>query len=108
MKKTHPENSLVVHVGRRIRELRLEQGISLRNFGNRSGVHPFHVMAIELGQVAANARTLRSIATALGVTSSDLLNHDVESDLGAILETMRLRPETIHVVHERVRILVQN
>jgi transcriptional regulator with XRE-family HTH domain len=103
------DDSLVSQVGMRIRKLRTEQGISLRDFGKQAGVHPFHVMAIELGQLAANTRTLRSIAKGLGVAPLDLLNHDTEeSDIGFIVELMRRNPEVVGTIRERVRILVEN
>lgn len=87
---------LVAHVGQRIRRLRLARGESLRVFGARADVHPFHVNAIELGQLAANAKTLRSIAAALGVKPADILNHGADGDdMGAITELLRLHPEQI-------------
>lgn len=104
----YAEDSLVVKVGIRIRALRTERKVSLRDFGKQAGVHPFHVMAIELGQLAANTKTLSKIAKALGVTSADLLNHDANNDIGAILEIMRLRPSAIRFVRDRARPLVEN
>jgi transcriptional regulator with XRE-family HTH domain len=105
---TYAPDSLVVKVGIRIRSLRTERKISLRDFGKQAGVHPFHVMAIELGQLAASTKTLRKIAKALGVTSADLLNHNADNDIGVILEIMRLRPETIKFIGDRARPLVLN
>ena len=66
LRRQYAEDSLVVRVGMRMRKLRIEQGISLRDFGKQAGVHPFHVMAIELGQLAANTKTLRAIEKPLG------------------------------------------
>jgi hypothetical protein len=72
-------------------------------------VHPFHVMAIELGQVATNTKTLRAIAKALGVTPLDLLNHDAENDdIGHIVELLRKHPDYIRQVIVRVKPLVEN
>lgn len=105
----YAEDSLVVRVGMRIRKLRMEQGLSLRDFGARAGVHPFHVMAIELGQLAANTKTLRLIAEALGVEPLDLLNHDIDrDDIGHLVELMRTQPESVGKIMQRVRPLVQN
>lgn len=85
----------------------MEQGISLRNFGKQAGVHPFHVMAIELGRVAANVTTLRAIAKALGVVPLDLLNYDAENDdIGYVVELMRKKPDQVPKVMLRVRPLV--
>jgi transcriptional regulator with XRE-family HTH domain len=109
LRKQYEEGSLVVRVGMRIRKLRNEQGISLRDFGKRAGVHPFHVMAIELGQLAANTKTLRSIAKALGVAPLDLLNHDPENDdMGHLVELMRKEPDYVQKIKLRVKPLVVN
>ncbi len=107
-KATYESDSLVVKVGKRIRALRMAQRLSLRDFGKLAGVHPFHVMAAELGQVAINTKTLGAIAKALGVTPADLLNVDVEADLGFVLELMRTRPEVVAEVGKRARGLVVN
>ena len=102
-------DSLVVRVGVRIRKLRMGQGLSLRHFGKHAGVHPFHVMAIELGQVAANAITLQSIACALGVAPLDLLNHGAENDdMGHLVELMRKDPDYIQKIKIKVQPLVEN
>ncbi len=100
-RKQYPEDSLVVRVGMRIRKLRLEQHISIRDFGKKAGLNPFHVMAIELGQLAANTRTLRLIASALGVSSLDILNCDAENDdLGYLIELMRTKPKAVQALKE--------
>jgi transcriptional regulator with XRE-family HTH domain len=104
IKKQYTEDSLVAKVGKRIRALRTEQGVSLREFGKQAGLHPFHVMAIELGQLAANTKTLRAIAKQLGVAPIDLLNHDVEgNDIGFLLELMRTNPECIPLVKKAAK-----
>jgi transcriptional regulator with XRE-family HTH domain len=109
LRQQYGEDSLVARVGMRIRRLRKERGISLRDFGRLAGVHPFHVMAIELGQLAANTKTLRSIANALEVAPLDLLNHDTESDdIGHLIEMMRKQPESVRKIMLRVKPLVEN
>lgn len=108
MRRTTDE-SLIKGVGQRIRKLRTERDLSLREFGKLAGVHPFHVMAIELGQLAANTKTLRAIAAALEVTPADLLNHDTDNDdVGAIVEMMRTDPRVVTIVRNRVTPLVVN
>lgn len=96
------DQSFIISVGQRIRRLRLERGYSLREFGQRADIHPFHVMAIELGQLAANTRTLGTISKALGVSSADLLN-TVEDELGFIVEQLRVNPRAIDVVREATK-----
>jgi transcriptional regulator with XRE-family HTH domain len=104
LRQQYAEDSLVVRVGMRIRKLRMEQGMSLRNFGKMAGVHPFHVMAIELGQLAANTKTLRTIAKGLGVAPIDLLNHDCENDdAGAVVELMRKHPALVQEIMSRIK-----
>ena len=102
----YPADSLVGRVGARIRALREQQGLTLRAFGERAQVHPFHVMAIELGQLAANSETLRAIAVGLGVTSADLLNHGAEpDDLGGIVELLRQQPALVPIALARVKVM---
>jgi XRE family transcriptional regulator, regulator of sulfur utilization len=109
LRQQYADDSLVVRVGERIRKLRNEKGISLRNFGKLAGVHPFHVMAIEQGQLAANTKTIRAIAKALGVAPIDLLNHDTENDdVGHLVELMRKHPEYVQKIMLRVKPLVEN
>lgn len=109
LRQQYADDSLVVRVGMRIRKLRTERGLSLRDFGKMAGVHPFHVMAIELGQLATTTKTLRSIANALGVAPLDLLNHDADNDdIGHLVELMRKQPDCVHKILLRVKPLVEN
>ncbi len=109
LRQQYQDDSLVIRVGIRIRKLRMEQGVSLRDFGKRAGLHPFHVMAIELGQLACNTKTLRAIANALGVAPLDLLNYDPENDdMGRIVELMRKNPDCVQKILLRVKPLVEN
>lgn len=83
--------------------------MSLRDFGKHAGVHPFHVMAIELGQLATTTKTLQAIAKALGVAPLDLLNHDTEKDdLGHLVELMRKQPDCVQKIMLKVRPLVES
>lgn len=108
LRRQYGEDSLVVRVGMRIRKLRWEQGLSLRGIGKLAGLQPFHVMAIELGQVATNTRTLRFIANALGVAPVDLLNYETENDdIGHLLELMRKQPDYVRTVMSKVKPLVK-
>lgn len=82
------DEALIKAVGARIRQLRTDCGLSLRECGRQADVQPFHLMAIELGQLAATTRTLRAIATVLGVDLVDLFNTE-NDDLGVIVECIR-------------------
>jgi transcriptional regulator with XRE-family HTH domain len=101
---TYPPDSLVAQVGRRIRALRNERGVSLRAFGEAAGVHPFHVMAIELGQLSTSTKTLGLIAKELGLSSTDLLNHASDaSHIEAIFELLRQHPALVAPTLQKVR-----
>ena len=60
-------------VGHRVRSLREEQGISLRAFAEKTGIHRAHLSQIELGRVNVTLDTLLCIAYALEVEVSQLL-----------------------------------
>ena len=96
------EKLYILDVGARIRELREEKGWTIRDVAKRSGLPTFHLIAIEGGKHAATVDTLQSIATALGVTTSDLLNHS-KDDAGFLMETMRQHPEMVAVFREQAK-----
>jgi transcriptional regulator with XRE-family HTH domain len=90
-------------VGDRVCNVRLAQGKSVATLAKATDLAPSGVWSIERGRTAPNARTLSSIATALGVKSSDLLNVDETDDLGAIYEALRSRPDLVDSVLARLR-----
>ncbi len=57
----------------RLRELRREQVLSLRELEEKSGVSYNTIWRIEDGRQGAHPRTLRKLAEALGVEPSELL-----------------------------------
>ena len=57
----------------RLKELRREQVLSLRELEERSGVSYNTIWRLEDGRQGAHPRTLRKLADALGVQPSDLL-----------------------------------
>ena len=56
----------------RLRELREEQVLSLRELEERSGVSYSTIWRIEDGRQGAHPRTVRKLAAALGVPPSEL------------------------------------
>ncbi len=56
----------------RLRELREERVLSLRELGERSGVSYNTIWRIEDGRQGAHPRTVRKLAEALGVPPSEL------------------------------------
>ena len=57
----------------RLKELRREQVLSLRELEERSGVSYNTIWRIEDGRQGAHPRTIRRLAEALGVEPSELL-----------------------------------
>jgi transcriptional regulator with XRE-family HTH domain len=58
---------------KRLRELRREQVLSLRELEERSGVSYNTIWRIEDGRQGAHPRTVRKLAEALGVKPSELI-----------------------------------
>ena len=59
--------------GRRLRELRLDQALTVRALGERSGVAYDTINKLELGRRPAHASTIRKLANALGVEPRELM-----------------------------------
>jgi transcriptional regulator with XRE-family HTH domain len=59
--------------GQRLRELRVEQALTLRALGERSGIGYDTINKLELGRRPAHASTIRKLAEALGVEPRELM-----------------------------------
>ena len=62
--------------GQRLRELRVEQALTLRALGERSGVAYDTINKLELGRRPAHASTIRKLAGALGVEPRELMKEN--------------------------------
>jgi transcriptional regulator with XRE-family HTH domain len=62
--------------GKRLQELRVEQALSLRALGERSGVAFDTINKLERGRRPAHASTIRKLADALGVEPRELMKGD--------------------------------
>lgn len=60
----------------RLRRLRLERNLSVRNLARRAGVSVSYVYAVESGVRGTHVVKLRRIAAALGVSLQDLCGGD--------------------------------
>ncbi len=67
---TDLEDRLNMEIGRRLRRLRQERQLNLRQLATRTGLSVSLISQIELGKTAASLSTLYKIVTALGVTFS--------------------------------------
>jgi transcriptional regulator with XRE-family HTH domain len=59
--------------GQRLKELRVEQALTLRALGERSGIGYDTINKLELGRRPAHASTIRKLAEALGVEPKELM-----------------------------------
>ena len=62
--------------GQRLKELRVEQALTLRALGERSGVGYDSINKLELGRRPAHASTIRKLADALGVEPKELIKRE--------------------------------
>ena len=62
--------------GVKLRELREQQALSLRELSDLSGVNYNAIWRIEVGRTGAQPRTVRKLAAALGVEPRELLKRE--------------------------------
>ena len=67
-------DDVLIRLGRRIRKLREQAGISQENLGFLSGLHRTYVGAIERGERNPSVLSLKKIADALKVGLGDLFD----------------------------------
>lgn len=70
--------ALRVLFGRRLRELRRGQGLSLEALGERSEVDDKYIQSLETAKQAATVDTIERLAAGLGVLPRDLLSFSDE------------------------------
>jgi len=66
-------NAPLLAIGQRLRQARLELGMSLREMARRVGVSPSFISQVELGRTKPSVGTLYSIALELGVSLNELM-----------------------------------
>ena len=62
--------------GKRLRQLRVEQALTLRDLGEMSGVAYDTINKLELGRRPAHASTIRRLADALNVEPRELMKRE--------------------------------
>lgn len=63
----------MIEFGRRLREVRLEVGVSQEKLAELSKIHRTYVSKIERGQCNVSLIYVQSLAAALGVTMGELM-----------------------------------
>lgn len=74
----HTDEALLQLIGNRIRELRKEQELSLRDVAFKIGMEPSNLSVIENGKSNPQILTFARIASALNVGLSDLVNFEFD------------------------------
>ena len=64
------------HLGARIRKARLARGLSQEDLASKAEIHPTYLSALECGKRNASLGILFSVAAALRVKPSELLDFD--------------------------------
>ncbi len=68
------EQSIEIKVGKRIKDLRNQLGISQEELGFRSGVHRTYIASLEVGKRNISIATLEKIVKALDVSLSEFFS----------------------------------
>ncbi len=68
------EKELLWYLGQKIKRLRTEKGISQISFSEMIGIENSNLSRIESGRTNPTYTTLNKIATALGISLSDLVS----------------------------------
>jgi transcriptional regulator with XRE-family HTH domain len=102
MPRREKPDALALAVGRRIRALRDEAGITLEQLAftsesrKKRDLSKGHLSSLERGLVMPTVATLKAIADRLGVSVVDLVNDPSEDDRARLIElTRRLTPGVV-------------
>src|SRR3954451_17497531 len=74
-----------------LRQLRVERFLSQRELARQAGLHAITLVRLEAGRTAPSTRSVRALATALGVEPRDLTTPDEVAELRRVLK----RPPTL-------------
>jgi transcriptional regulator with XRE-family HTH domain len=75
-------------VGKHVRRLRTENGISLRGLASQTGFSPSFMSQVENGQVSPSISSMERIAEALGVTLGEFFAAAAEGEGGLIVRAV--------------------
>lgn len=93
-----------LNVGLRIRTLRERQGLSLRALAERCGLSTTAISQIERGDNSPTVSSLHMLATALGVSITDLFQDERRTSAVLVTTDNRMRAESGGVVMESLGI----
>ncbi len=99
--------------GKKVREIRLRRGISQNRLAKSAGISQSALSAIESNVKNPSAVTVELLATALGVTTAELLGEDVDdnvisaSERQLILTWRALNPQGREYIRQQLAIAYQ-
>lgn len=85
------ENDVAVAIGRRLRALRQEMGLTADDLSRRSGIHRPNISRIESGKHIPSIDTLDRLSRALGVSMTVLVSDVSRPELAVRERTVRYR-----------------
>jgi transcriptional regulator with XRE-family HTH domain len=77
---------LLKRLGRRIRRIRTELGLSQEKVAEKSGISSKYMSDLERGEANASILVLERVATHLGVALTDLLDNEHEAERAELME----------------------
>jgi len=66
-------SDVTLRFGRRLREIRLQKGISQEELAERAGLHRTYISSVERGERNISLVNIENLACALGVTLAELM-----------------------------------
>ncbi len=102
-----------MNIAVRVKELREEQGLSMRKLAERSGLSQAFISAIEAGQKQPTLDSLLKLSSGLGITLIDLLGGDsafssLPPHLSDLLKNARqLTPAQIDALNQFICIITE-
>jgi transcriptional regulator with XRE-family HTH domain len=92
-------SELLARVGARLRFLRHERGLSIKQLAKLARCSAESIEQIELGRLDITTTMLQELSEALHVEPRDILNHDPHTnDFGWLAEAMRTNPNVLRLV----------
>jgi transcriptional regulator with XRE-family HTH domain len=104
-RRTKPDPFLA-KVGRRIRALRDEKGLTPAELSKKSGVRTSRLLKIERGEIRITIDTVAKLANGLAVEMFDLVTFPEEDDVQRLVDlTRHLSPEQLDALQRKLESL---
>jgi transcriptional regulator with XRE-family HTH domain len=96
-------SDFLARIGARLRFLRYEQGLSIRQLADLAECSAESIEQFEAGRLPIDPKTISSLAQALHVQPFDILNHDHDTNhLGWFVEAIRRNPSVLRFLKAKL------